>query len=98
MAGRGGPWWSAGPVDRPTAAPSSCGWHTWPASRPRWRRCHRSEPARSLRPVADRRDSAGGVRPLLEEDPEAVVVEDRRLHLHGLVVLAARIGAHDHEA
>src|SRR4051794_17711956 len=53
---------------------------------------------RRLRPVADGGDLAGGVRALLEQDAEAVVVQDRRLDLHGLVVLAAGVGPDDDEA
>src|SRR3712207_5198730 len=52
----------------------------------------------SVRAVADRGDLTGGVGAVLQEYPEAVVVQDRRLHLHRLVVLAARIGPHDDEA
>src|SRR4051794_36806582 len=51
-----------------------------------------------LAPVPDRRDVPRRFGALLEEDAKTVVVQDRCLDLHGLVVLVAGVGSHHDEA
>src|SRR3954464_14545503 len=61
----------------------------WPALRHEW--------CRDLAAVADRRDLRRRLGALIKENAEPVVVQDRGLHLDGLVVLATGVGTHDDE-